>query len=93
MYQFKGELVPSLYTKILDAVLNEGRTISSLNLNLYLSTEYLENKSELYEVNNKYLLAYSDSKLLKKFGFQTDSVMYNNNPSLLLANVLKCINC
>ena len=38
MYQFKGELVPSLYTKILDAVLNEGRTISLLNLNFYLST-------------------------------------------------------
>ena len=58
-----------------------------------LSTEYLENKSELYEINNKYLLAYSDSKLLKKFGFQTDSVIYNNNPNLLLTNVLKCINC
>ena len=37
MYQFKGELVPSLYTKILDAVLNKGRTISLLNQNLHLS--------------------------------------------------------
>jgi len=37
MYFGKSESVPSLYTKILDAVLNEGRTISLLNLNLYLS--------------------------------------------------------
>ena len=32
MYFFKGESVPSLYTKILDTVLNEGRTISPRSL-------------------------------------------------------------
>ena len=32
MYFFKGESVPSLYTKILDTVLNEGRTISPRGL-------------------------------------------------------------
>ena len=37
MYFFKGESVPSLYTKILDTVSNEGRIISPLNQNLHLS--------------------------------------------------------
>jgi len=32
VYFFKGESVPSLYTKILDTVLNEGRTISPRSL-------------------------------------------------------------
>ena len=65
--------------------------ITAFNRRKEFKKEYLEDKSEYYAVNDRYLLAFSKS-ILKKIGLQTCSLDYNNKPERILEVILRWIN-
>ena len=65
--------------------------ITAFNRRREAKKEYLEDKSEYYAVNDRYLLAFSNS-ILNKIGLQTCSLDYNNKPERILEVILRWIN-